>query len=57
MKMNLVYETSANSAPANFFSGLNTAAQILDAAIATPITVNIQVGYGDIFDTQYPDDR
>ncbi|WP_271672018.1 NF038122 family metalloprotease [Bradyrhizobium sp. CCBAU 51627] len=44
------YEASANSAPAYFFSDLNAAAQILDAVLPAPITVNIEVGYGEIFE-------
>jgi hypothetical protein len=54
VNINLVYETSTNSAPANFVSGLNTAVQILDSLITTPITVNIQVGYGDINGSPLP---
>jgi hypothetical protein len=54
VNINLVYEASAQNAPANFFSGLNTAVQILDASITTPITVNIQVGYGDINGSSLP---
>src|SRR5579871_2929862 len=48
MIVNFVYEASANNAPAYFFSDLNTAAQILDSTLPAPITVNIEVGYGEI---------
>jgi hypothetical protein len=54
VNINLVYETSTQGAPANFFAGLSAAVQILDSLIATPITVNIQVGYGDINGSPLP---
>ena len=48
MIINLIYEPSGDSAPSGFKTALNVAAQYLDNLITNPITVNIQVGYGDI---------
>ncbi len=47
MDLNLIYETSTNSAPAGFRTALTAAANYLDKLITNPITVNIQVGWGD----------
>ncbi len=46
--INLVYDaqTLAN-APASFFTGMQDAANLLEAAIANSIIVNIEVGYGE----------
>jgi serralysin len=52
MIINLVYDPSANNAPASFKAALQQAAAILDAAITDPITVTIEVGYGE-----YPQDQ
>ena len=42
MIINLVYDSSANNAPASFKAAMQQAAAILDAAITDPITVNYQ---------------
>ncbi|MGZ5052510.1 MAG: NF038122 family metalloprotease [Methylobacter sp.] len=47
MQINFVYDASVNSAPAAFKTALQTAATILDNAIANPITETIQVGWGE----------
>lgn len=47
MKINYTYDLSCNSAPAAFKTALQTAANIIDSAIINPITVNIQVGWGE----------
>ena len=60
MIINLIYDASANNAPASFKAALQQAAAILDAAITNPITVNIEVGYGDWPDravVQFPANR
>ncbi len=46
MIINLIYDSSANNAPASFKAAMQQAAAILDAAITNPITVAIKVGYG-----------
>jgi hypothetical protein len=46
MIINLIYDSSANNAPASFKAAMQQAAAILDAAITNPITVTIKVGYG-----------
>jgi hypothetical protein len=47
MQINFVYDSSVNSAPAAFKTALQTAANILDSTIANPITIAIQVGWGE----------
>ena len=54
MQINLVNDSSANFAPAGFTAALNVAAQFLDALIINPITVNIEVGFGDIEGSRIP---
>ena len=48
MIINFIYEPSVDSAPSGFETALNVAAQYLDNLITNPISVNIQVGYGDL---------
>ena len=48
MQINLIYNASVNNAPAAFKPAMVAAAQYLDQLIADPITVNIDVGYGEI---------
>jgi Hint domain len=45
--INLSYDASVGSAPAGFESALNLAVTYLDALIVNPITVTIDVGYGE----------
>jgi hypothetical protein len=46
--LNLVFDGSVNSAPAGFTDALNTAAQIVGSQIQDPISITINVGYGEI---------
>ncbi len=46
--INVIYDSSANSAPAAFKSAIQSAVQYLESVITTPITVNIDVGYGEV---------
>jgi hypothetical protein len=48
MQINLVYDSSTSSAPAGFLTAMAAAAQYLDSLIANNITVNIQVGWGEV---------
>jgi hypothetical protein len=48
VNINLIYDTSVNSAPAAFKTALNSVVSFLDSKFTNPITVNIQVGYGEI---------
>ncbi len=50
MIINLIFDSSANNAPASFKAAIQQAAAILEAAITDPITVTIKIGYG-----VYPD--
>ena len=47
MKILFSYDSSVSAAPAAFKVALQKAADILDAAIASPITVTIKVGWGE----------
>src|ERR1700685_536630 len=46
--INVIYDSSVNSAPAAFKTGIQSAVAYLESVITTPITVNIDVGYGEI---------
>ena len=46
--INLVWDTSVNSAPSTFKTAIQAAASLLEQYIITPITVNIAVGWGEI---------
>ncbi len=48
LTINLEFDANAAAAPQSFRNGVQAAANILEAAIFTPITVNIAVGYGEI---------
>jgi serralysin len=48
MNLNLVYDSSVNSAPAGFTNSLNALASFFQSAFQDPVTINIQVGYGEI---------
>ena len=48
MQINLIYDSSTSSAPAGFFAAMNCAAQYLDSLITNNITVNIDVGWGEV---------
>jgi hypothetical protein len=48
MQINLIYDSSTSSAPAAFFTDMNYCVQYLDSLITNNITVNIQVGWGEV---------
>ena len=48
MQINLVWDSSAGSAPSFFKTGVQDAANLLGQAILNPVTVNIQVGWGTV---------
>ena len=48
MQINLTYDASTSSAPAAFFAAMNYCVQYLDNLITNNITVNIDVGWGEI---------
>jgi Domain of unknown function (DUF4214) len=47
MQINFVYDSSVQNAPAGFKQGLIEAANIIDAVILNPISVNIDIGFGE----------
>ena len=47
MELNLIYDGSVAAAPAAFKTAITFAADFLRSLILNPITVNIQVGYGE----------
>ena len=54
MQIKLIYDLSVNAAPAAFKTAMTAAASFLDELIANPITVNIQVGYGEDGNGAFP---
>ncbi len=48
MQINLSYDSSVGSAPTGFTQAMAVAVSYLDHLIASPITVSIEVGYGEI---------
>lgn len=48
MLLNLEFDSNAQAAPQSFRDGVQAAADLIDAAFADAITVNIAVGYGEI---------
>ena len=54
MQINLIYDRSVAAAPAAFKTAMTAAAGFLDELIVNPITVNIQVGYGEDDDGAFP---
>ena len=48
MQINFTYDQATSSLPSGMVQALAVAASYLDHLIANPITVNIQVGYGEI---------
>jgi autotransporter passenger strand-loop-strand repeat protein/autotransporter-associated beta strand protein len=48
--LNLTFEQSLNELSSNtgFIQGVDAAAQIIDNTFTNPITVNIEIGYGDV---------
>ncbi len=48
MIINLEWDANALAAPQSFRTSIQAAANILDAALSDPITVNVTVGYGEI---------
>jgi serralysin len=47
LNINLEFDSAALAAPAAFRTAIQQAASMLDAAIANPITVNIEIEYGE----------
>ena len=55
MQINFVYDTSVDSAPVGFQAALAAVAQYLDALIINPISLTIQVGWGEVGGTPITD--
>ena len=53
MQINFVYDSSVDSAPAGFKTALAAAAQYLDSLIINPISVTIEVGWGEVGGTPF----
>jgi hypothetical protein len=52
--INLIWDASVADAPAGFVAAVEDAADYFDALITSPITVNIEVGYGEYDGTTMP---
>jgi hypothetical protein len=48
MIINISYDSSVNSAPAAFRTVITAAIQFLDNIFTNPITINVDVGYGEV---------
>ena len=48
MQINFIYDPSVSTAPADFKTALNMVAQAASLYFTDPITVNIQVGWGEV---------
>ena len=48
LTFNVTYDASTSSAPAAFFSAFNDAIQFYETKFDDPITININVGWGEI---------
>jgi Ca2+-binding RTX toxin-like protein len=47
--LNLTYDSSTAAAPAGFFTAMNQVVAFFQNNFSTPVTVNIQVGWGEVF--------
>lgn len=52
--INLIWDASVANAPAGFKGAIQDAANYLDALITSPITVNIEIGYGEFAGAALP---
>ncbi len=48
LQINIVYDSSANSAPAAFKTAVAYVVNLLDAAFTNNVTLNIHVGWGEV---------
>jgi autotransporter-associated beta strand protein len=48
LSFNLTFDDSTNAAPAGFFTAFNSAVQFYTTTFADPITINLQVGWGEV---------
>lgn len=48
MQINVTYESSVANAPADFTAAFNAAVQYFESLIQNPVTVNINVGWGEV---------
>jgi len=48
MIINVTYDSSVSSAPASFISTVNAVVQYFETEFVNPITINIDVGYGEV---------
>jgi hypothetical protein len=54
MNINILYDSSVGLAPANFKAAVAYAVQLLDNLFASPVTINVAVGYGEFNGEQLP---
>ena len=46
--INIIYDSSANSAPAAFKTAISYVVNLLEATFTDPVTINIDVGWGEV---------
>ena len=49
--INITWDSSVQSAPSGFTAGVMAAVQYLESQFSDPITINIDVGYGEVMNT------
>ena len=48
LKVNITWDSSVSNAPAGFTAGVIAAVQYLESRFSDPVTININVGYGEV---------
>lgn len=48
LKVNITWDSSVGSAPSGFTAGVMAAVQYLESHFSDPVTININVGYGEV---------
>jgi hypothetical protein len=48
LQINITYDSSVSGAPAGFETAVQAAVQYLDSAFNSPITINIDIGWGEV---------
>lgn len=55
MQINITYDSSTNAAPSAFFGAITYVVNLFDHLFTNPITLNFDVGYGEVNGTAFTD--
>src|SRR4051812_13812647 len=55
MIINISYDQDPSTLPAGFTDGINSAVQLFENQFTDPVTININVGYGEVGGNPIPD--